>query len=181
MRTKLVSTWWNVVAAVVVTLVAYGQNGFNAQSSIQQDVACPVAAYLIVNDTLSLGELYSYLDDAGNCDFQSMITVDWGGTVELSRSITIPNGVELRIRGVGHGYEGDGVSVSSSTNSEVIGINEDSKATMTSVIRGNGSVRLFYVSESGILVISGIFAKWPERRWWRGWNIRPWRINGRQR
>lgn len=82
------------------------------------------------------------------------IVVDRPGSTSTFKEVLTAQ-VRRRARNE-HGYEGDGVTISSTTNSDGIGIDEDSKATIASEIRGNGSVRLFYINESGIFFIFGM-------------------------
>lgn len=141
---RAVSMWRALLAAAVVALATCGQKGSLAQSSVQQNATCPITSdgivYLNVNDSSSLDELYSSLDEAENCDIPS-ISVDWKGTVEVSKTIAVPSGVELRIRGEGYASYGD---------------RDSARGATSDVIKSNGSVRLFFVNETASLFMSGM-------------------------
>ena len=173
MRTpSLDSAWWTLTAVLALTVGGRHKNGSVAQVSAQENASCPTTVQLAVDGASSLDALYSLLEaeDCGT-NSTSFISVEWSGTVEVNRTIIVPSGVNLSVSGEGYYtyyYNGsEAVTTSSSSSSSSSGGGRglidlsrrddgDIETTMASVIRGNGSVRLFSVKPDGILYLSGM-------------------------
>ena len=143
---------------LTVALAACRQKHSLAQAALQQNASCSTTVQLIVDGTSSLDAVYSSLDDAKMCGGvdRVSISVEWNGAVEINKTIVVPNNVQLRVRGEGSLQEADAISLSSNSSSGGSGGDAGSTAAMSSVIRGNGGVRLFTVESDGELYISGM-------------------------
>ena len=143
---------------LTVALAACRQKHSLAQAALQQNASCSTTVQLIVDETSSLDAVYSSLDDAKTCGGvdKVYISVEWNGAIEINKTIVVPNNVQLRVRGEGSLQEADAISLSSNSSSGGSGGDASSTAAMSSVIRGNGNVRLFTVESDGELYISGM-------------------------
>ena len=142
------------------------KNGPVAQVSAQGNAFCPTTVQLAVGGASSLDALYTLLvaEDCGT-NSTSFISVEWSGTVEVNRTIVVPSGVNLTVSGEGYYtyYYNGSEAITASSSSSKQSLNDlsrdddgDIERTMASVIRGDGSVRLFSVEPDGILYLSGM-------------------------
>ena len=156
-RTGIVSVRLTLLAAIV--LATCGQNSFFLIQAFaqQKNASCSTTVELTVDGTSSLDALYSSLDEAQMCATidEASISVRWNGIVEVNKTITVPTDVKLQVWGESFLNEADD-ALSSSSSSYGSGGDAGSTAAMSSVIRGNGNVRLFIVEPNAQLYIYGM-------------------------